>query len=709
MALPVNVCVEAPLEFPVQEITYDGQEILSQPMSMSDNLTKLAHKIDFAKAENEIITEKEVDQSESSNNSDVDGSKNIQPEVDTKDHASTQISQWPWESIRNKLRSALTEICVLGDVLNIVKEKRYMVLDPVSREIQDPKRTTQMMSKKKAMSAAGSVLMSGADRLRSSQTEISRNQSTIDFHMELVQLRRNWHLKKAGSTILGDLSYKTAGSRFWHGGVFEVTKAEDPQENSSSNPGAIQSALKVTIPSVLEGVSYIQVTISQGDEDCLANVRLTDTVTHAFNGKGRAWQDRLESAQNVLFCKELFAQLAREAVQLQSKIPHIVIGNQIKVSLFPGINLCTGLCHILNKDNIPSPCDGIGGTVKRLTAQASLKRTVTGHILDVDEMFEFCETNIKSFNSMLQKTTLNKVRSTFKPRFTTGSEQNSERPDHNHVLEHSLHYLLRELHYNNVHHPMPHPTTATLGVSKRRRLAGPEAYDRYTLLEMTKSETLLEQIVKQAQLDFLRKRTSDVIDTLALEIKDPIIIAHWNCLTSPTKSCVKINIMNHGYETNCRTSLVLHIEPTSIKAICRDGRVLYLSYEPSELKDLILCQIVQHQILSVQSLTKPMNWQILASSNQVGVGHMEPHGNAASCLLSSPSGDRIIAIRYGIDSGIQVSMQSSPRKDFYTNNLVKDIKWQNLGGDFKEIRWEKMEGRNFVHKVELLMASLTTF
>ncbi|KAG1701695.1 Solute carrier family 35 member C2 [Nymphon striatum] len=63
-----------------------------------------------------------------------------------------------------------------------------------------------------------------------------------------------------------------------------------------------------------------------------------------------------------------------------------------------------------------SPCDDIGGTVKSLTAQASLKRTVTGHILDVDKMFKFCETNIKTFNSMLQKTTLNKVRSTFKPR-----------------------------------------------------------------------------------------------------------------------------------------------------------------------------------------------------------------------------------------------------------------------------------------------------
>ncbi len=29
------------------------------------------------------------------------------------------------------------------------------------------------------------------------------------------------------------------------------------------------------------------------------------------------WQKKLEAAQNVLFCKELFSQLAREAIALQ--------------------------------------------------------------------------------------------------------------------------------------------------------------------------------------------------------------------------------------------------------------------------------------------------------------------------------------------------------------------------------------------------------
>lgn len=45
------------------------------------------------------------------------------------------------------------------------------------------------------------------------------------------------------------------------------------------------------------------------------------------------WQQKLEAAQNVLFCKELFNQLAKEAVQLQAPIPHMVVGNQIMATV----------------------------------------------------------------------------------------------------------------------------------------------------------------------------------------------------------------------------------------------------------------------------------------------------------------------------------------------------------------------------------------
>ena len=43
----VQVCVEAPQEATVREVTLDGQEIYAQQLTMSDNLTRLAQRIDF--------------------------------------------------------------------------------------------------------------------------------------------------------------------------------------------------------------------------------------------------------------------------------------------------------------------------------------------------------------------------------------------------------------------------------------------------------------------------------------------------------------------------------------------------------------------------------------------------------------------------------------------------------------------------------------
>lgn len=71
---------------------------------------------------------------------------------------------------------------------------------------------------------------------------------------------------------------KTAGSKYTQTGMFEVTKAEEEDENSGSppsspNPSAVTpavpssskpSALRVTIPSELQGVAYIEVLCQKG-------------------------------------------------------------------------------------------------------------------------------------------------------------------------------------------------------------------------------------------------------------------------------------------------------------------------------------------------------------------------------------------------------------------------------------------------------------
>ena len=59
---------------------------------------------------------------------------------------------WPSSVIPHSIfifRSALTEISVLYDVLNIVKQKHYMVTDPVSQDAPELKAPLQMVAKKK--------------------------------------------------------------------------------------------------------------------------------------------------------------------------------------------------------------------------------------------------------------------------------------------------------------------------------------------------------------------------------------------------------------------------------------------------------------------------------------------------------------------------------------------------------------------------------
>lgn len=540
-----------------------------------------------------------------------------------KDADRFNANLWPWDSVRNKLRDAMTEVCVLSDVLSIAKRKQYMVLDPVPQESQSIKPVVQIFSRKKALSSAANILLTGAEQLRSSQSENKGSRNVSDFHIDLLRLRQNWRLKKVGNSIVGDLSYKTAGSKYPQNGVFEVTKAEEETdaEKSSSSTSASRSmsAIRVTVPSELQGVAYIKVITQKDQEDlCLATVNLLGHGPNITHQTG-IWQKSLEYAQNVLFCKELFSQLAREAVQLQAPIPHVVVGNQIRATLLSGIQLIISLCHSTSVDS-----------------------SNTGPITD-----------------------------------------------HDHVLEHSLHQLLREVHYKNTHLPLPHHVLGgSPGPSKKRILAGPMAADRYELLEMTKTQTLLEQIIAQAQHIFMRKRTQYVLDTLARDVKDPQIISHWNSMNSPTMSCVKINIFTYGYDTVCRSPISIHVKERTLKCITREGRVMHMSYEPQELRDLILCQINYHQISGLQLVAKAMAWQTLSNSNHLGIGQIEPLGNATSCLLSSPNGDRMLAVTIHCDPpqiDIKVFVAQIPSKDSVENELIQGKHWEQLDVNFREV------------------------
>jgi len=178
-----------------------------------------------------------------------------------------------------------------------------------------------------------------------------------------------------------------------------------------------------------------------------------------------------------------------------------------------------------------------------------------------------------------------------------------------------------------------------------------------------------------------------------------------------------------------RTQLVLHIKEKSLKAILKDGKAINLSYEAQELRDLLLCQIAIHQVMALQSLSKCMGWTVVSSCTHLGVGHCESTGNAAGCMLTSPNGKRILAVRSSPQAfmlaGIQVFIGYPPNTKcgFLEGDNTEAMEVDNsvaagsLGlegmdisaGDgvkYRTVRLDKLEGKNFLNKMEILMAVL---
>lgn len=85
--------------------------------------------------------------------------------------------------------------------------------------------------------------------------------------------------------------------------------------------------------SIIKAILISTFILIPDDEALFSTTVTTASLNTAGPMPDMHWQKKLEAAQNVLFCKELFNQLAKEAVQLPGPIPHMVVGNQIVASV----------------------------------------------------------------------------------------------------------------------------------------------------------------------------------------------------------------------------------------------------------------------------------------------------------------------------------------------------------------------------------------
>ncbi|KAG5269865.1 hypothetical protein AALO_G00207070 [Alosa alosa] len=183
-------------------------------------------------------------------------------------------------------------------------------------------------------------------------------------------------------------------------------------------------------------------------------------------------------------------------------------------------------------------------------------------------------------------------------------------------------------------------------------------------------------------------------------------------------------VLEHNLHQLIR-ELQLNIGVEQIRVVHRDGRVVTLSHQEQELQDFLLSQMSQHQVHAVQQLAKVMGWHVLSFSNHVGLGAIENIGNASAVTVASPNGEHAISVRNGPEQGCRVLVQRVRGAGGAGGGgggsgggvggvcvsgggeVVQDLRWAQLRGAHREVNWGRMEGRNFIYKMELLMAALT--
>ena len=322
----VIISVERLLEQEVDEINRDGEEKYIKPFDYSEELTHLAQKIDFYEGI-------QGHDSDLEDKGEEDKDDKLKKEEDAKNG-----NEWHWSSVHSKLRLALSEMSIMLDVLQTLNKKRYLILDPIQQSPEQEKQTVQMLEKRNYLVKVGTYIGKGAAALGTEKKPLVKSEPIVidvkdsskstDYYTQLMELRQFWRVKKSGSQIAGDLSYRTSGSRFWHPGVFEV-KIDDENDESSDKTSEKTKKLQITVSPDLAKTSEIIVQVFDGTDNEWKAVSIPTVLEDNFVN---SWEKDMSKAQQHLFNKEIFSQLSNDAFQ-GSFLGIDVLNSQIRCKL----------------------------------------------------------------------------------------------------------------------------------------------------------------------------------------------------------------------------------------------------------------------------------------------------------------------------------------------------------------------------------------
>lgn len=613
----VYLAIEGNKESFIQEIALNGQETWIQPMSMSEKFTRSTQRIDFFK--------------------ELEGSTEAQEAAPVKPEPKDN----PWDAVRKNIVDALTEVRVLHDVLAVLNHNPAAVPQqpgPPPQKIlhlagvqssspagSDQMKASSIMAKKKAFEIAARVITDGAKRLE-------RSERQPDFHQELQNLRQHYRLRRKGEKILGDLSYRTAGSTYPALGEFEVLRDADCSRENCP--------LTVRLPHELQSMAWLSIRIVHcGPSDSLKVESSQETTVSTYHHvisskeKTKGYLEELKQAQNSLFTRELFSQLCREVSAYRPIVPIYMIGDTITTQIFPDTKLVLELCRKPFKAGDPKPFD-----------KSSDRRW-------------FC-------------------------------------------LEQHLTKLLRVQHSKAKSFPAPHPTIATMGMTKKQRTAATKPYNRSRIERMVKTVPMIQKIIEAAKHAELLRRVEEELDQIAKETAEPNIHVHWPVVQNPVHTSIKIHFSVAGYEMCTKQfgmhSMLLNVAVNGCSAVQRDGNIVELGSCTAELRRLIEGELLSMQIACLAGLVRIIDWTVLSSRRGAIL--------IAPPIASEGQTGRVVVRTE--NRQLRVFIESK-RDSTTPSDIITDEKWQLLhSNEWHEIEWEKLAGANFVGKMDLMLSCL---
>ena len=151
---------------------------------------------------------------------------------------------------------------------------------------------------------AGEQIIAGASKLVDQK-------KTTDFHKELLLLRQHYRLRRAGDKILGDVSYRTCGSRYNAQSTFEILRDTENE----------QQPLKIRLPPELRSTIWISVRV----EECELNDTMNPEIHLEQRPKPVSTYQYI--VRNQSFPRKFLVDLKRAQEKIHLFFNHLIISH----------------------------------------------------------------------------------------------------------------------------------------------------------------------------------------------------------------------------------------------------------------------------------------------------------------------------------------------------------------------------------------------